>query len=132
MKQTHILGFEIIEIHRCFDGFAASSVRCLNEVSSQRELADKRSVKTPSMDFVFRTLIYVSVSFYTRRTTVFSNKNLTPVIRLILQSNILSLKHRILPIFLLLLIIRKCIKCRIRQDQDHRNINERHNSHQHI
>ena len=30
-------------------------MRCLNEVSSQGELADKRPVKKASMDFVFRT-----------------------------------------------------------------------------
>ena len=47
----------MIEIHRRFDRFAASSVRCLSEASSQRELADKRPVKTPSMDFVFQTPI---------------------------------------------------------------------------
>ena len=45
----------MIEIHRRFDRFAASSVRCLSEASSQRELADKRPVKMPSMDFVFQT-----------------------------------------------------------------------------
>ena len=74
MKQTHILGFEMIGLHRYFDGFAAISVRCLNEVSSQRELADKRSVKIPSMESVFRTLIYVSISFYTRRLRDFRMK----------------------------------------------------------
>ena len=65
MKETYILGFEMIEFHRYFDRFAANSVRCLNEVSSQGELAHKRSVKIPSMEFVFRILIYMSLSFYT-------------------------------------------------------------------
>ena len=32
----------MIEEHSLFDRFAANSVRCLNEVSSQGELADKR------------------------------------------------------------------------------------------
>ena len=45
----------MIEEHSLFDRFAANSVRCLNEVSSQGELADKRPVKKASMDFVFRT-----------------------------------------------------------------------------
>ena len=54
----------MIEVHSLFDGFAANSVRCLNEVSSQGELADKRSVKKASMEFVFRTIICGSVSIY--------------------------------------------------------------------
>ena len=54
----------MIEGHSLFDGFAANSVRCLNEVSSQGELADKRSVKKASMEFVFRTIICESVSIY--------------------------------------------------------------------
>ena len=54
----------MIEGHSLFDGFAANSVRCLNEVSSQGELADKRSVKKASMEFVFRTIICGSVSIY--------------------------------------------------------------------
>ena len=37
----------MIEFHRSFDRFAAGSVRCLSEASSQGEPADKRPVETP-------------------------------------------------------------------------------------
>ena len=37
----------MVEFHRSFDRFAAGSVRCLSEASSQGEPADKRPVKTP-------------------------------------------------------------------------------------
>ena len=39
------------------------------------------------------------------------NINLTPIIRLVFQSNIPSLKHWILSIFLLLFIILQCFQC---------------------
>ena len=55
----------MIEEHSLFDRFAANSVRCLNEVSSQGELADKRPVKKASMDFVFRTYnIWICFNLY--------------------------------------------------------------------
>lgn len=114
---------------RYFDRFAASLVCCLSE-ARQGKLADKRPVKMTCINFLV-WILYPIISFfsYTIYTTTFK---LPPIIRLILKSNIPSLKYRILPIFLLLLIIRKCLKRRIRQDQDHRNINECHHSHQHI
>ena len=72
----------MIEGHSLFDGFAANSVRCLNEVSSQGELADKRSVKKASMEFVFRTIICGSVSIYmsiTLRQTLLQIKISSPI-----------------------------------------------------
>ena len=59
----------MIEIHRSFDRFAAGSVRCLNEVSSQREPADKRPVKTPLSGFRFSApIIYIFLSIDTSVT----------------------------------------------------------------
>ena len=60
----------MIEEHSLFDRFAANSVRCLNEVSSQGELADKRPVKKASMDFVFRTYnIWICFILYVQHPT---------------------------------------------------------------
>ena len=60
----------MIEEHSLFDRFAANSVRCLNEVSSQGELADKRPVKKASMDFVFRTYnIWICFILYAQHPT---------------------------------------------------------------
>ena len=60
----------MIEEHSLFDRFAANSVRCLNEVSSQGELADKRPVKKASMVFVFRTYnIWICFNLYVQHPT---------------------------------------------------------------
>ena len=60
----------MIEEHSLFDRFVANLVRCLNEVSSQGELADKRPVKKASMVFVFRTYnIWICFYLYVQQPT---------------------------------------------------------------
>ena len=67
----------MIGFHRIFLQNRSQHGHCLNVVSCAGVLADQRFAKNPSMEFVFRTAIFLYLFMNTRHIPVIQLKNFT-------------------------------------------------------